>query len=169
MRPPDFTSKCGPQICFNIWSSNVWQQMQSMPRSISNLQRHTVERHTCDDMLNFLRLREQRFTNFGEEIFSPLSASLRFRSRQERQIAIARLAKEMAQGSNCCSWVEQMSTLAVREGIGKSLRELCLLRSQGRHVLSYSMRPTLLVDVLSVNLRIEHALCMQLKLVSRAL
>ena len=62
-----------------------------------------------------------------------------------------------------------MSTLAVREGIGKSLRELCLVRSQGRHVLSYSMRPTLLADALSVNLRIEHALCMQLKLVSRAL
>ena len=50
------------------------------------------------DMLHFLTLREQRFRNFGAEIYSPLSASLRFRSRQERQIAIARLAKEMAQG-----------------------------------------------------------------------
>ena len=49
------------------------------------------------DMLHFLTLRENRFENFGEEIFSPLSASLRFRSRQERQIALAKLAKEMAQ------------------------------------------------------------------------
>ena len=49
------------------------------------------------EVLHYLSLREQRFRNFGEEIFSPLSASLRFRSRQERQIALAKLAKEMAQ------------------------------------------------------------------------
>ena len=49
------------------------------------------------EVLHYLSLREQRFTHFGEEIFSPLSASLRFRSRQERQIALAKLAKEMAQ------------------------------------------------------------------------
>ena len=71
--------------------------------------------------------------------------------------------------SNCSSWAEQMSTLVVREGIGKSLRKLSLVRSQGRHVLSYSMRPTLLVDVLSVDLTVEHVPFMQLKLVSRAL
>ena len=49
------------------------------------------------EVLHYLSLREQRFTHFGEEIFSPLSASLRFRSCQERQIALAKLAKEMAQ------------------------------------------------------------------------
>ena len=87
-------------------SSNLLQELeqQRMATNAEYAAQHQqlAETHSrtthFDDMLNFLSLRERRFRNFGEEIFSPLSASLRFRSRQERQIAIARLAKEMAQG-----------------------------------------------------------------------
>ena len=87
-------------------SSNLLQELeqQRMATNAEYAAHHQQLRQTQSrttnfaDMLHFLTLREQRFRNFGAEIYSPLSASLRFRSRQERQIAIARLAKEMAQG-----------------------------------------------------------------------
>ena len=75
------------------------QDYQRLHGELSKTRKKTVN---ADTLRKYFATRRQKRSLFGDEIFTARSSKLKLRTHQERQIAVARLAKEIAETVKIC-------------------------------------------------------------------